>query len=145
MKLSDRISFFELNNPTSEYRAFEEQLYQKLCRKLGLVTEITPHLTQLSAMPVGRLDYYSPSGKVGESIEYSSEADFIAAIKQDNYCGVPMGIVVYSDPVTGKHMDTSWRLELDPPPLGFSVEPCPAQPGQEQVEQETDFDYEYEP
>lgn len=95
--------------------------------------------------PVGRIDYYGFSGKIGESIEYSNEADFIAAIKQDNYCGVPIGIVVYSDPVTGKHMDTSWRLELDPPPLDFSVKSCPAQPGPEQSEPDAVPDYEYEP
>lgn len=76
-----------------------------------------------STMPVGRIDYLTSRGRVGESIEYTDAGEFVEDIRKENYYGSPMIITVYSDPVTGKHIDTSWRLDLDPPPQGFKVEP----------------------
>ena len=144
-KISDSLVSFSVK----PYQKEENQNMPSVSREEKQVATVVqasaPVQSTDPSAPVGRIDYYGFSGKIGESIEYSNEADFIAAIKQDNYCGVPIGIVVYSDPVTGKHMDTSWRLELDPPPLDFSVESCPAQPGQEQSEPDAVPDYEYEP
>lgn len=78
---------------------------------------------QLSAdIPIGRIDYLQPP----ESIEYQSAGKFISDIMHNNHYGVPMAITVYSDPASGKHIDTSWRLNLDPPPQGFQVEPYEA-------------------
>ncbi len=74
-------------------------------------------------LPVGRLDFLDFRGEVAESMEYTDEKEFLDAVKKESYYGSPMRVTVYSDPVSGAHMDTSWRLDLDPPPQGFSVTP----------------------
>lgn len=73
-------------------------------------------------IPIGRIDYLYPT----ESIEYHNAGKFISDIMNSNHYGEPMSITVYSDPASGKHIDTSWRLNLDPPPQGFQVEPYEA-------------------
>ncbi|MBQ9167822.1 MAG: hypothetical protein IJX67_05365 [Oscillospiraceae bacterium] len=74
------------------------------------------------ALPVGRIDYLSHSGKVVESIEHTDAQNFVSEVKQANDCGQPMSITVYA--YSGEPLDdTSWRLELDPPPQGFQVVP----------------------
>lgn len=70
-------------------------------------------------IPIGKIEYLQPS----ESIEYRDAGNFISDIMHCNHYGVPMAITVYSDPTTGNHIDTSWRLDLDPPPQGFQIEP----------------------
>ena len=48
----------------------------------------------VESKPVGRIDYLGTSGKVRESIEYTSEYKFVKDIKEENYYGVPMEIYV---------------------------------------------------
>lgn len=73
-------------------------------------------------MPVGRIDYLlSP-----ERFEYRDVGRFISDIMNSNHYGVPMAITIYSDPKSGAHIDASWRLNLDPPPQGFQIEPYEA-------------------
>ncbi len=74
-------------------------------------------------IPVGRLDFLNFRGEVVESMEYTDEKKFLDAVKKENYYGTPMCITVYSDPVSGAHMDTSWVWDLDPLPQGFSISP----------------------
>lgn len=85
------------------------------------------------SIPVGRIDYLRSNGMVGESIDYYDAEKFVSDIKRENYYGAPMAITVYSDPASGTHMDTSWRLDLDPPPQGFRIEPY-REPAQESAQ-----------
>ena len=48
----------------------------------------------VESKPIGRIDYLGTDGKVGESIEYTSPYSFEKDIKEENYYGVPMGIVL---------------------------------------------------
>lgn len=79
----------------------------------------------LNRNPVGRIDYYGSNGKIRESREVKDELDLAAFAMQDAFYGETIGITVYSDPVTGDHMDTSWLMDVDPPPIEFHIEPCP--------------------
>ena len=51
----------------------------------------------VESKPIGRIDYLGTDGKVGESIEYTSPYQFEKDIKEENYYGVPMSIVLYKD------------------------------------------------
>lgn len=51
----------------------------------------------IESKPIGRIDYLGTDGKVGESIEYTSPYSFEKDIKEENYYGVPMSIVLYKD------------------------------------------------
>ena len=70
-------------------------------------------------MPIGRIDYLQPN----ESIEYRDAGRFISDIMHSNYYGSPMSITVYSDPKNGAHINTSWVIDMDPPPQGFHITP----------------------
>ena len=72
-------------------------------------------------IPVGRIDFLGNNGKVGESIEYRSEAEFLSAIREENHVGAPMSIVLYRSG-NGETISTAFLQELDPPPNGFSIE-----------------------
>ena len=74
----------------------------------------------VESKPVGRIDYLGTGGKVRESIEYTSEYQFVKDIKEENYYGVPMKIYVYADE-NGKTISTNFQSLLDPPPQGFKV------------------------
>ncbi len=74
----------------------------------------------IESKPVGRIDYLGTSGKVRESIEYTSEYKFVKDIKEENYYGVPMEIYVYADK-DGKTISTDFQSSLDPFPQGFKV------------------------
>lgn len=71
--------------------------------------------------PVGRIEFLGMGGTVRESIEYTSERQFVEAIKKENYYGVPMSIVLYQD--AGGTIDQEFLQSLDPPPQGFRIEP----------------------
>jgi len=72
--------------------------------------------------PVGCIEYLAPSGKVAERIEYNNAEEFVQEIRESNWYGEPMNIIVYKDPETGKHIDTSWTADLDPLPQGLKIE-----------------------
>ena len=75
------------------------------------------------SMPVGKIDYLGPGGKVGDTVKFYDAVEFLNQIHSDNYSGVPMSISVYSEPKSGTHIDTAWRSMLDPAPQGFQVIP----------------------
>lgn len=74
----------------------------------------------IESKPIGRIDYLGTDGKVGESIEYTSPYSFEKDIKEENYYGVPMSIVLYQDR-DGSTIPHDFIAQLDPPPKGFEI------------------------
>jgi len=74
----------------------------------------------VESKPIGRIEYLGSNGKVGESIEYTSPYSFEKDIKEENYYGVPMNIVLYKDG-NGSTIPHSFISELAPPPKGFEI------------------------
>ena len=74
----------------------------------------------IESKPIGRIDYLGTDGKGGESIEYTSPYQFEKDIKEENYYGVPMSIVLYKDK-DGNTIPHSFITQLDPPPKGFEI------------------------
>ena len=74
----------------------------------------------IESKPIGRIDYLGTDGKVGESIEYTSPYQFEKDIKEENYYGVPISIVLYKDK-DGNTIPHSFITQLDPPPKGFEI------------------------
>lgn len=74
----------------------------------------------IESKPIGRIDYLGTDGKVGESIEYTSPYQFEKDIKEENYYGVPMTIVLYKDK-DGNTIPYDFISRLDPPPQGIEI------------------------
>ena len=74
----------------------------------------------IESNPIGRIDYLGTDGKVGESIEYTSPYSFEKDIKEENYYGVPMSIVLYKDK-DGSTIPHDFITQLDPPPKSFEI------------------------
>ena len=74
----------------------------------------------VESKPIGRIDYLGTDGKVGESIEYTSPYSFEKDIKEENYYGVPMSIVLYKDK-DGSTISHGFIAQLDPPPKSFEI------------------------
>ncbi len=72
----------------------------------------------VESKPIGRIDYLHTDGTVRESIEYTSEYQFVKDIKDENYYGTPMEVVLYQDK-DGNTISTKFVEDLDPPPQGF--------------------------
>ena len=70
--------------------------------------------------PVGRIDYLGLNGEVGERFYCFNEEDFLRTVKEDNWCGVPMIVNVYSDK-NGKTIPLDFVLDFDPPVQGFHI------------------------
>ena len=75
----------------------------------------------VETQPVGRIDYLGTNGAVGESIEYTSEYQFLKDIKEENFYGSPMSVVLYRNR-SGETISQDFLSQLDPPPQGFRVE-----------------------
>ena len=75
----------------------------------------------VESQPVGRIEYLGSNGEVGESIEYTSEYQFLKDIKEENFYGSPMSIVLYRNR-SGETISQDFLSQLDPPPQGFMVE-----------------------
>ena len=75
----------------------------------------------VESQPVGRIEYLGSNGEVGESIEYTSEYSFLKDIKEENFYGSPMSIVLYRNR-SGETISQDFLSQLDPPPQGFKVE-----------------------
>ena len=95
----------------------------------------------VESKPVGRIDYLHTDGTVRESIEYTSEYQFVKDIKDENFYGTPMSVVVYADK-DGNTISRDFVNELDPPPQGFEIIPSPylERAEEEIVEEITDAD-----
>lgn len=74
----------------------------------------------MESKPIGRIEYLGSNGKVGESIEYTSPYSFEKDIKEENYYGVPMNIVLYKDR-DGNTIPHNFLSELDPPVQGLEI------------------------
>ena len=74
----------------------------------------------LESKPIGRLEYLGTNGEVGESIEYTSPYQLEKDIKEENYYGVPMNVVLYRQS-DGSVVPHDYIAECDPPLKGFSV------------------------
>ena len=77
--------------------------------------------------PIGRIDYLHTDGRVRESIEYTSPYSFEKDIREENYYGVPMSIVLYKDK-DGSTIPHGFIAQLDPPPQGFQIIDSPYLP-----------------
>ena len=74
----------------------------------------------VQSKPIGRIDYLHTDGRVRESIEYTSPYQFEKDIKEENYYGVPMKIVLYKDK-DGTTIPQDFISQLDPPPQGVEI------------------------
>lgn len=74
----------------------------------------------VQSKPIGRIDYLHTDGRVRESIEYTSLYQFEKDIKEENYYGVPMKIVLYKDR-NGTTIPQDFVSQLDPQPQGVEI------------------------
>ncbi len=74
----------------------------------------------VQSVPVGRIDFLHTDGRVRESIEYTSPYQLEKDIKEENFYGVPMQVVLYADK-DGKTVEHGYISETDPPLNGFSI------------------------
>ncbi len=70
--------------------------------------------------PVGRIDFLSSNGNIGESCYYYTAESFIEAVKAENYYGVPMVINVFRDE-NGQTIPLDFADNFDPLPQGFHI------------------------
>ena len=89
---------------------------ERITRTVVSTTKEAP----VESKPIGRIDYLGTDGKVGESIEYTSPYSFEKDIKEENYYGVPMSIVLYKDK-DGSTIPHGFNAQLDPPPKSFEI------------------------
>lgn len=75
-------------------------------------------------IPVGRIEYLGSNGEVGETVEYTDADRFERDIKDENYYGTPMSVVVYRN-ADGSTIPHDFIFESDPPLQGFSIEDSP--------------------
>lgn len=101
----------------------KEEMRKHMDETFRQATAVHTPLTVRTELPVGRIDYLGSNGQVGERMEFWNQASFVYQVFDDDHEGIPMSITVYSDPKTGKHIDTSWRLELYHLPQGFQITP----------------------
>ena len=74
----------------------------------------------VQSKPIGRIDYLHTDGRVRESIEYTSPYQFEKDIKEENYYGVPMKIILYKDR-DGTTIPQDFISQLDPSPQGVKI------------------------
>ena len=71
--------------------------------------------------PVARLEFLDSHGNVREFEEYFCEADFIKALQEELYYGVPLIVVLYRNQA-GETIPTDFLESLDTLPKGLRVE-----------------------
>lgn len=74
---------------------------------------------------VARIDYLGFRGEVVESVEYRSETNFLADLKEQLDSGVPLYVTLYRDR-DGRTISRAFLTEVDTPPKRFSVEDAPS-------------------
>ena len=75
----------------------------------------------IDPLPVARLDFLGANGKVGERIEYFTEADFLNAVHEELDAGVPLAVVLYRDPC-GKRISREFLNDVSTLPKGLTEE-----------------------
>lgn len=78
----------------------------------------------LSMPPVARIDFLGSDGTVGDSVEYRTEEEFLKAVKEDLYHGVPLVVILYRDG-EGKTISCNFLNELDTFPKELRKEDAP--------------------
>lgn len=71
-------------------------------------------------MKIGRIDYLGLNGAVIECIEYTDADQLKQDVKEDNFYGVPMCVVLYRQ-LDGSVVPHEYISECDPPLNGFSI------------------------
>lgn len=84
----------------------------------------TAKTVDTQAVPVGRIEYLGSNGEVRETVEYTDAERFERDIKDENYYGAPMSVVVYRH-ADGNTIPYAFISECDPPLQGFSIEDSP--------------------
>ena len=84
----------------------------------------TSKVIDTPTIPVGRIEYLGTNGEVGEAVEYTDAERFERDIKDENYYGTPMSVVVYRN-ADGSTIPHAFISECDPPLQGFSIEDSP--------------------
>ena len=80
--------------------------------------------SEAEKLPVARIDFLGCDGSVGDSKEYFSEEEFLKAVKEELYYGVPLVIVLYRDR-EGKTIPRTFIKDLDTLPKGLITESAP--------------------
>lgn len=88
------------------------------CKVLSIVSQNKE--APVESKPIGRIDHLHTDGRVRESIEYTSPYQFEKDIKEENYYGVPMKIVLYKDR-DGTTIPQDFISQLDPQPQGVEI------------------------
>lgn len=74
-----------------------------------------------SKVPVARLDFLAPSGKITEGVDCFSEAEFLTALKKELHYGAPLSVVLYRNR-QGKTISRSFLDDLDMLPKSVTEE-----------------------
>ena len=93
---------------------------QKIIEDKGFYFKHQKEKAPVQSKPIGRIDYLHTDGRVRESIEYTSPYQLEKDIKEENYYGVPMKIVLYKDR-DGTTIPQGFISQLDPPPQGVEI------------------------
>lgn len=106
------------------------QHYQQRDSSLDTVEQLTEQNYNMidgvrNNEPIGRIDYLANNGTVAEPVEYSDAAAFQEAVTRGTDCGAPFSIAIYQNE-RGESIQTDWVYQLDPPPLGVSIEAPPS-------------------
>lgn len=72
-------------------------------------------------IPIGRIEYLGFNGKVVETVEYDDPETFERDIKDENYYGSPISVVIYRN-ADGSTIPHDFIFESDPPLKGFRIE-----------------------
>jgi len=95
-------------------------------------------------IPIGRIDFFGANGKVGESVEYTDEKEFLKDVEKENNYGAPMSITLYRN-AEGKTISRDFLKDLNPirslsiedykdPTLEITEENVPEQEPEEEPE-----------
>ena len=71
-------------------------------------------------LPIGRISYLHTDGRVRESVEYTDVEKMEKDLREENFYGVPMQVVMYVDR-QGKTIPHRFVYDMDPPLQGVSV------------------------
>ena len=107
-----------------EVLEFIEEFYRTYLDVGGESREQPQNDSDKHPVAIGAIEYLGTGGSVSERVEFTNENKFINQIKDDNYYGVPMVIVLYGK--NGETIDRSFLKTLDPPPADIRFEElCP--------------------
>lgn len=93
---------------------------EKIIEDKGFYFKHQKEKVPVQSKPIGRIDYLHTDGRVRESIEYTSPYQLEKDIKEENYYGVPMKIVLYKDR-DGTTISQDFISQLDPQPQGVEI------------------------